>query len=267
MTERILITGAAGRIGTALRPLLARPDRVLRLLDLAPLEKGDDGSEIVTASFADPAAMDEACAGVDAVVHLGGLPGETSWEQIAAVNINGTQQVLEAVVRREVPRIVLASSIHAAGFWNRDDVGLNGFLPADTPPRPDTFYGVSKAAIEALGSLYHSRFGIDVSCLRIGAFRPEPLAPADLAVWLSPADCARLLEACLAAAPAAFRVLWGISANSRRWFSLSEGTAIGYRPADDAERFAAGIPGAAEFDPADPVLYRVGGGFCAMPLG
>ncbi|MEY9932400.1 uronate dehydrogenase [Catenulispora sp. GP43] len=268
MTERILITGAAGRIGTALRPLLARPGRILRLLDINPVEPGQDDAEIVTASFNDPDAIDGACKGVDAVVHLGGKPGEGPWEELAEVNVEGTRQVLEAAVRQGVPRIVLASSIHAAGFWTRDDVGPDGSLPAGVAPRPDTLYGVSKAAVEALGSLYHSRFGIDVSCLRLGAYRSEPLSTVDLTVWISHGDGARLVEACLAVpAPAAFRVLWGISANARGWFSLAEGEAIGYRPEDDAERFAAGIAGLERFDWSDPVLHRVGGGFCAMPLG
>ncbi|SDH16614.1 NAD-dependent epimerase/dehydratase family protein [Nonomuraea jiangxiensis] len=263
MTHRILITGAAGRIGTVLRPLLARPGRILRLLDIAPLGPAAPGEEHLRASFTDQDAIDDACRDVDAVVHLGGLAGEGPWERILAANVDGTQRVLEAVRRRGVAKVVLASSIHAAGFLTRGE----GLLPPDAPPRPDTFYGVSKAALEALGSLYHSRFGIDVTCLRIGAFRPRPLALPDLAVWLSHADAARLFEACLATRPPAFRILWGISANTRRWWSLAEGEAIGYRPRDDAERFADAIPGAETYDPADPLLHRVGGTFCTVPLG
>lgn len=278
MTERILITGAAGRIGTALRPLLARPGRVLRLLDVHPVKPADDdgGSgddddrieEIMTASFADPKAVDEACDGVDAVIHLGGKPSEGSWAELARVNVEGTRQVLEAAVRHGVPRIVLASSIHAAGFWSRDDVGPDGLLPAGVSPRPDTNYGVSKAAVEALGNLYHSRYGVDVSCLRLGAYRTTPVSVLDLVVWISHEDGARLVEACLTAPPpTAFRVVWGLSANSRSWFSQAEGAAIGYVPLDDAERFADGIPGVADFDWSVPALHRAGGGFCAMPLG
>ncbi|MFJ8791742.1 NAD-dependent epimerase/dehydratase family protein [Streptomyces sp. NPDC102462] len=269
--QRILITGAAGRLGRELRPRLARPGRTLRLLDIAevgPPAPGED-AEIVRASFTDPEAIDAACRDVDAVLHLGGLAGEATWERIAETNVKGTLRVLEAVRRRRVPRVVLASSIHAVGFHTRGamDYMVDGTLPADVPPRPDTYYGVGKAACEALGSLYHSRFGIDVTCLRIGAFRTLPLAPEDLAVWLSPGDAARLVEAGLRAAPAGFRVLWGISGNTRRWWSLKEAEAIGYHPEDDAERYAASIPGATAYDPADPRNHRVGGGFCTMPLG
>lgn len=319
--QRVLITGAAGRIGQALRPRLARPGRVLRLLDIAetaPPGAGED-VETVRASFTDPEAFDAACRDVDAVVHLGGLAGEAPWERIREVNIDGTQRVLEAARRCGVPRVLLASSIHAAGFRTRDDLpgpaaggppaggGVRGgpgadggggdagagtgadrpgradhpghadrpgraALPADIAPRPDTYYGVGKAAMEALGALYHSRFGIDVSCLRIGAFRPRPLSPEDLAVWLSPDDAARLVECCLLAEPAGFRVLWGISRNTRRWWSLSEGEAIGYHPRDDAEDHLAAVLGSGafgpeDFDPAAARNFRVGGTFCSMPLG
>jgi NADP-dependent aldehyde dehydrogenase len=297
-TERILVTGAAGRIGRALRPRLARPGRTLRLLDVAEIAPAGPGEdvEIVRASFTDPAAADAACRGVDAVLHLGGLAGEGPWEKIRAANIDGTWHVLEAACRHGVPRVVLASSIHAAGFRTRDDADLapdgasdggsppsgpaagpdagprRGLLAAETPPRPDTYYGASKAAVEALGALYHSRFGTDVSCLRIGAFRPVPLVPEDLAGWLSPDDAARLVEACLRARPAGFRVLWGISRNTRRWWSLAEGEAVGYHPRDDAEDHLAsllesGSFGPADFEPSAERNFRAGGTFCTMPLG
>ncbi|WP_188283532.1 NAD-dependent epimerase/dehydratase family protein [Streptomyces sp. CBMA29] len=286
--QRILVTGAAGRIGRALRPRMARPGRTLRLLDIAEIEPPAPGEDVETvrASFTDPDAMDAACQGVDAVLHLGGLAGEAPWERIQEINIDGTRRVLEAARRQGVPRVVLASSIHAAGFRTRDDAvpvredgaaagtpaAERAELPADIAPRPDTYYGAGKAAVEALGALYRSRFGIDVTCLRIGAFRPRPLAPEDLAAWLSPDDAARLMEACLRAEPAGFRMLWGISRNTRRWWSLSEGEAIGYHPRDDAEEHLAsllecGAFGPADFDPAADRNFRVGANFCTMPLG
>ncbi|GAA5194550.1 NAD(P)-dependent oxidoreductase [Rugosimonospora acidiphila] len=266
--QRILLTGAAGRIGTVLRRGLARPGRVLRLLDIAPLAGAEPGErvEFAPASFTDPEAVRAACRDVDAVVHFGGRSGEAPWETIRAVNIDGTQRVLRAAVEAGVGRVVLAGSIHAAGFRTRDEA-VDAALPADGSARPDTFYGVSKAAIEALGSLYHSRFGIDVTCLRLGAFRPRPVVPEDLAAWLSPGDTVRLVEACLRVRPAGFRILWGISANTRRWWSLAESEAIGYHPEDDAERYAAEILAGAAFDSTEPRNHLAGGRFCTMPLG
>ena len=240
MTERVLVTGAAGRIGGYLRTRLARPDRTLRLLDVAWISDPDPAEEVVTASVTDLDAMVAACTGdgraVDAVVHLGGYSGEEAWEDVLAVNIHGTYVVLEAARRARVPRVVFASSNHAAGFHPALDP-----VPDDLRPRPDTYYGVGKAAGEALGSLYHDRYGLEVVCLRIGTCREAPTDARSLATWLSPDDCGRLVEAALTCPSPGFRTVWGVSANTRRRLALAGAHEIGYRPRDDAEVFAAEV--------------------------
>jgi nucleoside-diphosphate-sugar epimerase len=265
----VLITGAAGRIGTMLRPRLARPGRVLRLLDTAEQERPGRGEpvELVTGSITDPDLVRRACAGVDAVVHLGGLSGEAPWPDIVDVNITGTQVVLEAARTTGVTRVVLASSNHAVGFRSRDEAGEDG-LPADVAAAPDTYYGVGKAAMEALAALYHARFGMDVPCLRIGTCAATPGSTRGLATWLSPDDCGRLVEACLTAPSPGFRTVWGISHNTRRWWSLAAGAQLGYHPEDDSEAYAGPLLAAeGEPDCADPVHRLVGGTFCSDPLG
>jgi hypothetical protein len=192
----ILITGAAGSIGTMLRSRLARPGRVLRLLDLVPLAApAGPGEEPVTASVTDMAAMTAACAGADAVIHLGGVPTEDAWAPILDVNINGTYTVFEAARRAGVPRVVFASSNHAVGFTPRESFPVT----EDARPVPDTYYGVSKAAGEALAALYALRYGMDAICVRILSCFARPLSARMLATWLSPDDAGRLFEACLAA--------------------------------------------------------------------
>ncbi|MEU7000142.1 NAD(P)-dependent oxidoreductase [Nonomuraea sp. NPDC046570] len=259
---RILMTGAAGQVGTLLRPRLARPGRLLRLSDLAPVSPGP-GEESVSADLADPAAMATAMKGVDAVIHLGGQSREHPWADIVRANLDGTQVLLQAALAEGVRQVVLVGSHHAAGFHSRP---ASGDLPATAFPRPDTLYGVSKVAMEALGSLYHDRFGMNVVTVRLGTCNPGSVDTRGLATWISPDDCARLLEAALTAT--GHHVVWGVSANTRRWWSLEEGRAIGYEPQDDSEAHAG--PLIAEYgepDPADPVHRRVGGMFCLRPLG
>ena len=118
MTERILITGAGGRIGTLLRPRMVRPGRILRLHDRRPLEPGP-GVEIVTCDATDLDAMTEAMDGVDAVVHLAARSTEAPWEEILHTNIHGGYVAVEAARRAGVTRMVLASSNHAVGFHPR----------------------------------------------------------------------------------------------------------------------------------------------------
>ncbi|AVT35230.1 NAD(P)-dependent oxidoreductase [Plantactinospora sp. BB1] len=249
----ILMTGASGSIGRMLRQRLGQHE--LRLTDV----RAGEGVEALDVT--DAAAVDRACRGVDAVVHLGGISGEGPFEEVLAVNVRGTERILQAAHHNGVPRVVLASSNHAVGLYERSDAGPDG-LPDDVPPRPDSYYGWSKAAMEALGRLYHDRHGLHVVCLRIGSCAERPADPRDLSVWLSPDDVARLVEASLTAT--GWRLVWGVSANTRRWWSTAGGRAIGYVPRDDAEEWAAEV---GEPDPAAPEHRLVGGTMPTGPLG
>jgi uronate dehydrogenase len=264
MTEQrheILITGANGQIGTLLRHTLRQPDRHLRLLDIDPqpaLEPGESATLIV-GSFLDVDTMDRAAQGVEAIIHLGGLStGGYDWSEYLEVNINGTRQVLEAARRGGVPRVIYASSNHAVGFYRYADDPVPDYLF----PQPDTFYGVSKAASESLCSLYHDRYGLDTVCLRIGSFRERPINSRMLWSWLSTGDCTRLVEAALDVASPGFRVVWGVSANTRGIVSMHEGHEIGYFPVDNAEIYAPDVEG--DDDGTVPPDTLVGGPY-ALP--
>jgi hypothetical protein len=100
-------------------------------------------------------------------------------------------------------------------------------------------YGVSKVLGEALGSLYNDRHGLDVVCIRILTCTDRPRDLRTLSTWLSPDDAGRLFDAALTTPAPGFRIVWGVSANTRRWVSLDGARALGYEPRDDAEVFAA----------------------------
>jgi NADP-dependent aldehyde dehydrogenase len=125
-SEVVLITGAAGTIGSMLRRSLARPGRHLRLLDVADQEPlaPDEDAELVVGSFTDATVMAEACRDADAIAHFGGLSTKDfEWPEFLDVNINGTYVVLEAA--RDVgARVVYASSNHAVGFQPFDRLSL-----------------------------------------------------------------------------------------------------------------------------------------------
>lgn len=245
MTGTVVVTGARGRIGSAVCPGLADTGWTVRPTDLPDVDLTDPAAE---------PALAELLAGAGGVVHLGGIAGEDAWPRILAANVDGTQRVLQAARDAGVRRVVLASSNHATGFTPRPG---GARLPADAAPRPDTFYGVSKVAMEALGALYVERDGLDVVALRIGSFLPRPRSTRHLATWLSPGDAVRLVHAALTAPSPGFAQVWGISANTRAWWSLAEGRALGYEPVDDSEAFAAEV----EPEPA-PTDDLVGGEFC-----
>jgi uronate dehydrogenase len=248
----VLVTGAAGRIGTALQSRLPGFGWEVRWFDRASVPDG------IVGDIASSDDLDAAMRGATAVVHLAGLPTEARWEQIREANIDGLVNVFEAARRAGVRRVVYASSIHAVGF-QPDTAGL----PADSPPRPDTLYGVSKAFGETLGRYYADRYGLRVACLRIGTFEDRPRHVRTLPTWLSPDDCARLVDACLRSDDLSYSIVWGVSANTRCAWNVDSGYALGYRPLDDAETYAGALP-VAEDDPTDGL---VGGGFTSPGFG
>lgn len=254
---RVLVTGAAGAIGRVACTGLADRGHDVVGLDLVPRPQGSDLAWHV-ADCADPdavhAVFDEER--LDGVVHLAGNPDESSLPEAFTSHVVTTAALLDAAVAHGVTRFVHASSNHAVGLTPRSEL-----LPVDTRPRPDTFYGVGKVAAEALLSLYADRHGLDAVACRIGSFLPEPTTVRALSTWLSHDDCVRMLDACLTAPSPGFAVLYGISANTRAWWDLEPGRALGYHPLDDAEEFADRVPARPE-DREEGAL--VGGPFAGV---
>lgn len=261
---RVLMTGAAGLIGRETRRQLAGRYELMRLADLVDVGPAGPGEECIVADLTDLSAMERAMEGVDCVVHLGGMsvePESNAWEQVLSANIVGTHNVFEAARRASVRRVVYASSHHAIGYHRRAHT-----LVGRVEPRPDSYYGVSKVAGEALGRLYADKFGIGVVSLRIGAYRAKPLDIRHLSVWISPRDMVELLR-CSIEAPLLHHVIaYGVSANTRAIWDNREAAVLGFRPVDNAEDYvdeviAAGQP---ELEGAKPFH---GGWYCAWGLG
>ncbi|MCM2418684.1 MULTISPECIES: NAD-dependent epimerase/dehydratase family protein [unclassified Streptomyces] len=258
----ILLTGAAGGVGTLMRELLPAYGYELRLLDVRPVAGAPDA---VTADLTDADALREAVRGVDAIIHLAGISLEAPFEKILRSNIEGTYHLYEAARQEGVRRVVFASSNHAVGFTPRP-TGDDPLIPIGTPHRPDTFYGLSKCFGEDLASLYWDLHGLETVSLRIGSCFPEPTSVRMLSVWMSPADCARLLHAALTAEDVRHTVAYGSSANTRLWWDLATARTLGYEPQDDSEPYAAAlIAEQGELDPANPDHAHLGGPFCTNP--
>jgi uronate dehydrogenase len=254
----LLVTGSAGALGRELVPRLRTAGHRVRELDLA--HPPGAGGDLVTGSVTDAAVVAAALEGVDAVVHLAGESSEAPWEDVLRANVHGTWTVLDACRRGGVRKVVLASSNHAAGMTPRGAVPL----PADAEPRPDTYYGWSKSALESLGRLFVDRGSLDVVVARIGSAQARPEDVRGLSTWLSLDDFGRLVAAAVRPEVTGWHCVWGVSRNTRRWWSLAAGEAIGYHPRDDAEEFAEQVLAAA--DPGE-VLDLVGGSFTTTPLG
>ncbi len=254
--KRILITGAAGQIGKALRAGLRGSYELIRLLDVAPLAAAESSEDLCQADIGDIAALESAMTGIDCVVHLAGQSVEAEWEKVLRLNIEGCYNTFEAARRRGVKRIVFASSNHAIGFHRRER-----FIDNTVLPRPDTRYGVSKVFGEALGRLYADKYNIGVACLRIGSFvTPDrPTEARQLLTWISHRDMVQLVRRCIDYPHYHFVVVYGVSNNLRSRWDNTNAKFLGYRPQDNSEVFAAEI--LAQGKKEDPIAAQFHGGF------
>ena len=253
--KTVLITGAAGDIGTHLsRELAGR--YTLRLSDRRPL-KPPRGQTFVRADISKMADALRISRGVDAIVHLGGYSVEGPWPAILQANIVGGYNVFEAARRNRVKRILFPTSNHAVGYYRRDQT-----IDHRVYIKPDSRYGVSKVFGEALGSLYADKYGMECFMIRIGNVNPRPIDKRRLSIWLSPRDLAQLVSIGIDHPDIKFEIVYGISRNTRAWYDNSNAFRLGYRPEDDSEVYAAEVL-AREKPSRDAVAEaHQGGTFC-----
>jgi len=256
--QRVLMTGAAGGVGTYLRKLLPGIYPEVVLSDMVAPKDLAAGETFIQADLTRPVEVARACEKVDGIVHLGGFSVEGPWETILNANIIGCYNLFEQARLAGVKRIVFASSNHAVGFYSRSTT-----IPTNVTARPDSRYGVSKAFGEGLGAMYAFKHGIGVTSLRIGNVGTEPIDKRRLSIWISPEDLLQLIRIGLERPGLVYEVMYGVSDNRRSWYDNSRATALGYRPASRSEDYAPAI--LAKPEPgADPVAeFYQGGTFCA----
>ncbi len=261
--KKIVLTGAAGKLGTQLRGPLASMAELLVSTDIAeasgPLAENE---RWVAADLADQAAVHEIVDGADMVVHFGAIGDEGTFDQILGPNIVGAYNVWEAARLTGVRRVVYASSIHAVGMYPKTQA-----IGVDVAHRPDGFYGIAKCFAEDVARMYWEKSGVEAVCLRILSCTPEPMNTRALGSWLSYGDLVRLARASIETPITGFTIAYGVSANDRCPVDNSAAAFLGYKPQDNAEAWAAQRFAEAEpADPRDPGQMGHGGPFAAAPI-
>ena len=261
--KKLVLTGAAGRLGSYLREPLSKMADVLVSTDLVDdLGKLYDGEQYVKADLASLSDMESLLEGADMVVHFGAIGDEAPFDAIMQSNILGAYNVWEAASRNGVKRVVYASSIHAVGMHPKTD-----FIGIDAPHRPDTYYGLAKCFAEDLASLYWDKRNIESVCMRILSCAQVTNARA-LGSWLSYDDLIHLVETSINTPVTGFSVVYGVSNNDRAPVDNSKASFLGYRPKDNAEQFAEQILAEApQADPNDPGQMCHGGPFASVDPG
>ncbi len=244
MKQRLLITGSSGLIGGILWSGLA-DEYQLYGLDRKAGQNEETEFQADIADFGQVDAVFDRIPGLRYVVHLAGDPRvDADWQSAMNINIGGTKNVYASAQRHGVKRVVFASSNHVTGAYEgfppsmhtRQNVGI---IKVSDPIRPDGFYGVSKAAGEALARVYCELYGLESICLRIGSVNQEDSPagnPRTRSTWLSHRDLIQLVR-CSLAADVKFGIYYGVSNNKKRFWDISDAEReLGYRPEDDGSK-------------------------------
>ncbi|MBC8139406.1 MAG: NAD(P)-dependent oxidoreductase [Fibrella sp.] len=240
--KRVLLTGASGRIGRTISPLLAEK------LDLRLFDKNDPGDMpgIFVGDLADPDGLVPALDGIETVIHLAAQSTEADFVSVLVPNnIVGLHYLFESAVKAGVKRIVFASTIQAFGNHPHDHTITESDLP-----RPNSLYGATKAFGETMGRWYHDKYGIEFLAVRIGWFL-IPDEEHDLAlirergahsnIWLSPRDAVQIFTKSVEVPTIGTDGYGIVHAISRPLFermSLAPAKSLlGYEPIDDSREY------------------------------
>lgn len=261
--KKIVLTGAAGRLGSYLREPLSRMADELMSTDIVDdFGKTYSGETYVKADLASLEDMMDVLEGADMVVHFGAYVDEAPFEKLLGPNFIGAYNVWEAAYQQGVRRVVYASSIHAVGMHKKTD-----FIGIDAPHRPDTFYGLAKCFAEDLASMYWDKRQLESVCLRILSCA-QVTNPRAVGSWLSYDDLIHLVERAVTTPIVGFSVVYGVSDNDRAPVDNRLASHLGYKPKDNAEQFAAEIYAqAGPLDVTDVGNTCHGGPFASVELG
>ncbi|MBT3142307.1 NAD(P)-dependent oxidoreductase [Phaeobacter gallaeciensis] len=261
--KKIVLTGAAGRLGSYLREPLSKLCEEFVSSDIADAVSNLAPNETyVKADITDLDAMVALLQGADMVVHFGAVGDEAPMEVLWGPNFYGAYTVWEAAYRNKLRRVVYASSIHAVGMHKKTD-----FIGTDAPHKPDTFYGLAKCFAEDLASLYWDKRGLESVCMRILSCA-QPTNSRAVGTWLSYDDLIHMVERAISTPITGFSVVYGVSNNDRVPVDNAKAQHLGYCPKDNAEQFAEQLyTNDGPLDPLDPANTHQGGPFAAVELG
>ena len=256
---KVALSGASGNMGSMLRVELQKRGVNLRSASgRQPMKPLHEGEDIMHGDLRDRSTVDRLMEGVDVLIHLAGTSVERPLPEMIEHNLVGLHEIYEGARRNRVRRIVFASSNHAFGMHSTKDK-----LSLDAAFRPDGIYGLSKVWGEAMARMYWDKHGIEGISVRIGSCLPRPTEFRHLSTWFGHEDTVQFMMRCIEAPAVGYVAAWGVSNNTRAYWTPTRCERLGYRPLQNSEDFAPEI--LRQKNPLDPVAQQYqGGGFVTL---
>ncbi len=258
--SRILLTGAAGRVGQALRPILREQYDSVLLTDIRTISDCQGVESFQQGDISDFESVRSLVESCDGIVHLAGLVGtQPTFAESIGPNYIGTHNVFRAAVESGIRNVVNASSHHTVGFMKRGDK-----IDHTTAPRPNSEYALSKAFGESAASYFADKFGLNILSIRIGYIGSDVSTERRLHTWISNRDLAQLIGIGLRIPELGHQIVYGVSKCDEPFFDNSNAEHLGYRPKDhsrDAATSSSVLDSKPDLNTIEGGL--VGGGFAA----
>ena len=233
MIEKIVLTGAGGRLGSYLREPISNLCNYLVSTDIkeniGPLYENE---KFIQADLSNFDEINPIIENATMICHFGAIVDELPFNKLLGPNYIGSYNIWESSRRHNVKRVIYSSSMHAVGMYPKTMT-----LKTDTPHRPDSFYGLAKCFTEDLAKMYFEKNAIEAVCLRIASCAPVNTARS-LSSWLSYNDLIKLVTKSIDTPYTGYTIIYGISNNDRKNVDNSNASHIGYIPEDNAEIFA-----------------------------
>ena len=207
--NRIVLTGASGRLGSYLREPLSKITKKLVSTDKEDIGKTLHNEVFKKLNIKNFKEVNKILKKTDLIIHFGAYSNEGPFQEILDSNILGTYNIWKSAKKNKIKRIIFASSIHSVGMYRANET-----INHKVMHKPDTFYGLSKCFGENLAQMYWNKCGIECLTIRILSCA-KVTSKRSLSTWLSYDDLIRIVVQSTKIKKLGFEIIYGVSNNKR----------------------------------------------------
>jgi len=207
--NRIVLTGASGRLGSYLREPLSKITKKLVSTDKEDIGKTLHNEVFKKLNIKNFKEVNKILKKTDLIIHFGAYSNEGPFQEILESNILGTYNIWKSAEKNKIKRIIFASSIHSVGMYRANET-----INHKVMHKPDTFYGLSKCFGENLAQMYWDKCGIECLTIRILSCA-KVTSKRSLSTWLSYDDLIRIVIQSTKIKKLGFEIIYGVSNNKR----------------------------------------------------